>query len=119
VKDHLHYAVVLMDNKIIASQIGQAERQLSAKSRVYKTRTQKDALPPERGPAPKRSGKIHGQLDPFKRGDERTYTFRKETVTGGPQIVGCGLLTLAAVGCDDEVSPSTILIETADYLWCG
>jgi hypothetical protein len=119
VKDHLHYAVVLLDNKIIASQIGQAERQLSAKSRVYKTCTQKDAPPPKRGPAPERSGKVHGKFDPFKRGDKRTCTFRKETVTGSTQIVGRRLLALVTVGCDDEVSPTTILIETADNLWCG
>jgi hypothetical protein len=119
VKDHLHYAVVLPDNKIIASQICQAERQLSPKSRVYKTCTQNDAPPPERGPAPERSCKVHGKFDPFKRGDERTGTLRKETVSGSTQIVGCGLLALSTVRCDDEVAQSTILIQTPDNLFCG
>jgi hypothetical protein len=29
------------------------------------------------------------------------------------------LLAFATIGCDDEVTPSTTLIEAADDLWCG
>jgi hypothetical protein len=119
VKDHLHYAVVLLEDNIIASQICQAECQLSTKTRVYKTCTKKNSPSPERGSAPERSGKIHGKFDPFKRRNKSACTFRKETVSGRTQIVGCGLLALAAIGCDDEVAPSTTLVETADDLWCG
>jgi hypothetical protein len=119
VKDHLYNTVILLNKKIIVSQIGQAECQLSAKSRIDKTCPQKHTPPPKRRSAAECSGKIPGKFDPFKGWDERTGSSWQEDVPGRTKIVGRWLLALTTVRGDDKVSRYTIPVDAADNLRCG
>jgi hypothetical protein len=117
-KYYLYQTFVLMDDDVIASQICQAQGQLSAKSRIDKSCTKKDTSPPKRGPATKRPGNILWELDPFKRWDKRTGSFWEVHIPISTQVIGCGLLAFAAVGSDNEVSPYAITVKTTGYLRC-
>jgi hypothetical protein len=119
VKDHLYNTFILPDKKIIISQIGKAECQLSAKSRIDKTCTQKHTPPPNRRSAAECSGKIPGEFDPFKGRDEPTGSPWQEDVPGRTKIVRRWLLALTTVRGYDKVSRRTLTVEAADNLRCG
>jgi hypothetical protein len=97
---------------LLRTSVGQAERQLTPKSRVHESTAEEETATGERGAASEGCREISREFHPLYRGDEGAYAARKCRLLGHPEIIGRGLLGCAVIWLDDEIA---ILKPASDF----